>query len=403
MYKLNHRTVYWHYVNVLPGEVRFLSVPFGVERAVRHRMGFYLCRRILPIAVGALLLFLLWKPCLPFLAAFFLSCAVQKPYRILLSRMCRRPNPPARWKQMTAAIFLILCCVIGGGGVLLACSSLLISEIGRLVSWIGSNGEVISAWVGHLMNGMTRIIDGLPIPDDLWSEELRASVTESVLQALPDMLGGMIGTVSSRLSSTVTAIAAAFPKILLFLAVFLIAAVYMTVSHAEILSYLQQHLPSRWRASFGHVKRLLGGTVRSVLRAWGLLSVLAFVLLFVGLLVLGVGLKRAFAMAGLGTVLDILPIFGVGTLLIPWAIFAFFGGRAGMGVGLVVLYLVISFARQALQPRLLGKTAGVHPLAVLFALYAGGVVFGFWGMIAAPFLLTVIWGGYRMLEGMEHA
>lgn len=366
-------------------------------------MGAYLCRRILPIAAGILLLFLLWKPCLPFFAAFSLSCAVQKPYHLLLSRMCRRPNPPSRWKQMTAGVFLILCCVIGGGGVLFACSSLLISEIGRLVSWIGSNGEVISAWVGGMMDGIVHIIDGLPIPDDLWSEDLRASVTESVLHALPDMLGGMVGTVSSKLSSTVTAIAAAFPKILLFFAVFLIAAVYMTVSHTAILSYLQHLLPSRWNASFGHVKRLLGGTVRSVLRAYGLLSVLAFVLLFVGLLVLGVGLKRAFAMAGLGTVLDILPIFGVGTLLIPWAIFAFFGGRAGMGVGLVVLYLVISFARQALQPRLLGKTVGVHPLAMLFALYAGGVLFGFWGMIAAPFLLTVIWGGYRMLEGMEHA
>jgi len=379
-----------------------LSYGIGAERAAWRRMGAYLCRRILPIAVGVLPVFLLWKPCLPFLAAFFLSCAVQKPYRLLLSRVCRRQKPPAGW-QMTAAIFLIVCCVIGGGGVLLACGSLLMSEIGRLVAWIGTGGEEISAWVGGIMDGFMRIMERLPIPDDLWSDEVRTSVTESVLNALPDMLGGMLGSMSSRLSSAVTAIAAAFPKILLFLAVFLIAAVYMTISHAEIVSYFAHHLPSRWKEMFRHGKQVLGGTVRSVLCAWGLLSILAFVLLFVGLLVLGVGVERAFSMAGLGTVLDILPVFGVGTLLIPWAIFAFFGGRAGMGVGLVVLYLVISFARQALQPRLLGRTVGVHPLAMLFALYAGGVLFGFWGMITAPFLLTVIWGGYRMLEGTHHA
>lgn len=98
----------------------------------------------------------------------------------------------------------------------------------------------------------------------------------------------------------------------------------------------------------------------------------------------------------------ILPFFGVGGLLIPWAIFSFFMGNPGRGVGFVVLYLVICFVRQALEPRLIGKTAGVHPLAVLFAMYAGGMLFGITGMIVFPFLLTAVWRGCRMIGGEHH-
>ena len=402
MYKRGNRTVYWHKGTYLPGGA-VLSLQMGVERAIR---GMWLRRGIgwlISVVIGVLILAVLWKPCLPFAAALLFSVWVQKPYRRMLTWLGRRGRGKAvsaGWRY-TAAILLILGCMLVGGTVIWGCFYLLLSEIGRLFSWIGDNGAVISGWVGRMMDGIAVLVDRLPLPQEMFGEELHASAAASVVNALSDLLGGLLGALSAKVSAAVTGVISAFPGIFLFFAVFLIASVYMTVSHDAIRSFLHRHLPQKWRGWLGRIRAAIGGTAASVLRAYLLLSAVTFVLLYVGLLLLGV--EHGFGAALAGMLIDILPVFGVGTLLIPWAIFSFLIGRAGRGVGLVVLYLVICFVRQALEPRLIGKTAGVHPLAVLFALYAGGMLFGIAGMIVSPFLLTVLWRGYRMIERDRHA
>jgi len=365
---------------------------------------------LLIFGVCALLIAVIWKPLLPFAAALLFAGAVQKPYRWLLSltRQRRGQSPsaekyvpiPVGW-QYAAAIGLILCCLMVGGALLFAVSYLLLSELGHIFSWLGENGAVISGSIGTMMESILRLLDRLPLPQGITGEDLHSAAASSVLGVLPDMIGGLLGTVSAKVSAAVTGIVSALPKILLFIAVFLIAAVYMTVSYDAIRHFLHNRLPHRWQASLAHFKSAFGGTVCSVLRAYLLLFAVTFVLMSVGLLLLGV--EHTLSVALIGMMIDILPVFGVGTLLIPWAIVSFLGGNAGRGVGLVVLYLVICFVRQALEPRLIGKTVGVHPLAVLFALYAGGMLFGIVGMIVSPFLLTVLWRGYRMIERSDRA
>ncbi|MBR5221419.1 MAG: AI-2E family transporter [Clostridia bacterium] len=388
-----------------------MSLQMGVEPSicgtwVRRGIGWLLAG-----GVGLALIAVVWKPCLPFAAAFLFSAVIQKPYRRIVTWLGHHRHGKYRkaaavgWRDTaanyTAAILLILGCVLVGGMAVWGFFYLLLSEIGQLFSWIGENGEIISGWVGRMMDSAFRLIDRLPLPKDMIGQELHASVIASVVHALPDMLGGLLTAVSAKASSAVTAIIAALPRFFLFFAVFLIASVYMTVSYGGVREYLQRCLPQKWRGTVSRIRAAFGGTVLSVLRAYLILSSITFLLLFIGLLLLGV--EHGFGAAIVGTLIDILPVFGVGTLLIPWAIVSFLVGRAGRGVGLVVLYLVICFVRQALEPRLIGKTAGVHPLAVLFALYAGGILFGLAGMIVSPFLLTVIWRGYRMIGRDHHA
>ncbi len=388
-----------------------MSLQMGVEQV---RWGAWMRRGIgwlISVGLGLALIAVLWKPCLPFLAAFLFAAVIQKPYRQIVTWLGYRRRGKKRtatatvWRDnaanYTAAILLILGCVMVGGMAIWGFFYLLLSEVGQLFSWIGENGDIITGWVGRMMDSAFRLIDRLPLPKDMIGKELHASVIASVVHALPDMLAGLLTAVSAKASAAVTAIIAALPRFFLFFAVFLIASVYMTVSYDGIRQYLHRYLPQKWRGKVSRIRAAFGGTVLSVLRAYLILSAVTFVLLFFGLLLLGV--EHGFGAALAGMLIDILPVFGVGSLLIPWALLSFLTGRAGRGVGLVVLYLVICFVRQALEPRLIGKTVGVHPLAVLFALYAGGVLFGLAGMIVSPFLLTVIWRGYRMIGRNHHA
>ena len=81
---------------------------------------------------------------------------------------------------------------------------------------------------------------------------------------------------------------------------------------------------------------------------------------------------------------DALPVFGTGTILIPWSLTQFLQNDLRRGIGLLVLYGVAALSRQALEPRLVGKQVGLHPLLTLLALYTGFRAAGVAGMIPLP-------------------
>ena len=95
--------------------------------------------------------------------------------------------------------------------------------------------------------------------------------------------------------------------------------------------------------------------------------------------------------------IDMLPILGVGTVLIPWGIADIIMGEYALGAALLILYAVIALVRNLIEPRIVGKSLGLHPLATLMSMYIGLKLFGFAGMIMVPiavmiFVQLVRWG-----------
>ena len=96
--------------------------------------------------------------------------------------------------------------------------------------------------------------------------------------------------------------------------------------------------------------------------------------------------------------MDALPVFGVGTVLIPWGVISFLRGNAFLGIGLLVLYALCSVSRAFLEPRFLGKQIGLNPLLTLIALYAGYRLFGILGMILLPLAVILLKQLYELVE-----
>ena len=107
-----------------------------------------------------------------------------------------------------------------------------------------------------------------------------------------------------------------------------------------------------------------------------------------GLTLLGV--EYALIMAIVISVVDILPILGAGTVLIPWAIFALISSNTPLGVGLLVLYAVTLVARQFIEPKIVGSTLGIHPLATLASVYLGLKFLGFVGIFVGPMVALLL-------------
>ena len=113
---------------------------------------------------------------------------------------------------------------------------------------------------------------------------------------------------------------------------------------------------------------------------------ITFIELFIGLTLFRVSNSGMWAF--LIAFLDILPVLGVGTVLIPWGISSLITGNIVFGIELLVLYFVISFIRNIIEPRMVGFNLGLHPLATLFSMIVGVRTFGAIGMFGLPLLLS---------------
>ena len=100
---------------------------------------------------------------------------------------------------------------------------------------------------------------------------------------------------------------------------------------------------------------------------------------------------------------DALPFLGTGICFLPWALWRLLSGRYVTAVWFVVLYVITSFTRQTMEPRLIGKRIGVPPLAVLISIYIGVKIFSRGGFLLGPISAFLIWQIYNDTTDKEGA
>jgi sporulation integral membrane protein YtvI len=224
-----------------------------------------------------------------------------------------------------------------------------------------------------------------------------AALLESLGQRLPDGAGdalvawgqGLLSTggtlaqsLYEKVFSLVTRCLGALPDSLFFLMTLVLSTYFAAGELPRLRDLVRQVLPDsaqRWLEDVGRSVRLaLGGWVRAQL---GLMGV-TFLTLTVGLLLLRVGSPVLLAL-GI-SLLDALPVFGTGTVLLPWALLTLLRGNLGRALGLLGLYGAATLLRNILEPKVLGKTLGLSPLLTLLAVYAGWKLMGLWGMLLLP-------------------
>ncbi len=83
--------------------------------------------------------------------------------------------------------------------------------------------------------------------------------------------------------------------------------------------------------------------------------------------------------------LDALPVFGAGTVFLPWILISLLREGAGAALGPALLYLVAWLTRQLLEPRLLGSGLGLLPIGFLVSVILGLRLFGALGLLLGPF------------------
>ena len=81
---------------------------------------------------------------------------------------------------------------------------------------------------------------------------------------------------------------------------------------------------------------------------------------------------------------------GTGGIMLPWILISFLNNQVKTGVGLLILYLVITVIRNIIEPKIVGKQIGLHPLLMLLCMYLGAKLFGFLGIFILPILILIL-------------
>ena len=103
-----------------------------------------------------------------------------------------------------------------------------------------------------------------------------------------------------------------------------------------------------------------------------------------------IGNPYAILLGVLTGIIDALPIFGTGTVLIPWAVGSLLFGHVKNAVILVVLYIVTYFVREIMESKCMGDRMGIAPFTMLAVIYIGILVYGVVGFILGPISYCII-------------
>lgn len=211
-------------------------------------------------------------------------------------------------------------------------------------------------------------------------EDIRSTITE-ISVSMDDYVGSLVSRVGTPTIEAVGNFAKHLPTIIVGIVMCLLSAYFFVAEKEALTEQMRSHMPEaiayRWDMMSRSLKRAVGGYFKAQLK----IEIWMYLLLVIGLSILKVKYTLLIAL-GIA-VLDFFPIFGTGTVLIPWAVIKILSTDYKMAVGLLIIWCVGQLARQIIQPKIVGDSIGVAPVPTLFLLFIGYKVAGVFGMIVA--------------------
>ncbi len=334
------------------------------------------------IAVLYIIFNYLWSALLPFVIAYiFAEC---------FRPVVRYSEKNKRFPKRFFVLFVVLLAAVAVAMLVYAAARQLFFEIRDISSHIGNAIKQMQTDEGYAeemiekINGMVPFVD---VRDKLWS------MRENLDAELWSMAGTLGEKISGSLISFVGSAATFVPNLLLSGAVIIIATYYFAVDRVRVNCFFLSLFPKRMRPILKNAKDVLADTVGRYLRAYGILFFITFGELLIAFMMIGV--EYSFVIALVIAIVDILPVLGAGTVLIPWGIISLASGDYARGISLLVAYAIITVVRQIIEPKIVGKFIGLSPLAALAAMYIGLKLMGIIGIFVIPIAAIVV---KRILE-----
>ena len=217
--------------------------------------------------------------------------------------------------------------------------------------------------------------------------ELTAKIN-GVFQNFIGNIGNFISSFSVNAIKAITSGIAGIPGLIIKLILMIISCFFFLLDYDKIMAFFVSLIPKGKEKNFETIKWYVTNTLLVYIKSYSLLFLMTYVELSIGFQILGIPYAPIIGL--MVAIFDILHVLGTGGILLPWTVVLLVMKNIPMGIGMFVLYLVITVIRNTMEPKLVGKQIGLHPLATMISLFVGLKVVGFWGMLIFPTTLAVL-------------
>lgn len=348
-----------------------------------------LCFLIFKYALGTLF---------PIIFAFFVAALLQKPKNFIL-----RKTPFKKGFASTV-------CVLGLLAVVLFFIALIgvriVQEISGFIDYIVLQLQNVDAIINTIEDALLNFVAGLP---DFLSKTLTENIA-TLFTELREWLAGrsneftdeIAGTLDGAFSlswittpiSGVISTARQIPSIIIAGVISIVAACFMTADYDFIKTFVKAQLTKKKAENVSRAIALLKSSLGKMGKAYLSIIIITFIELSIGLYVLrllGIFSSSYIAVIALVTaIVDIIPVLGTGTILLPWTAYCLIVGNYPMAIGLAIIYAVITVIRQIIEPKLVAGQLGLPPFLTISAMYIGLKIFGVLGMFIAPMIIIML-------------
>lgn len=328
-----------------------------------------LCNLMLTVAVILVIIFVVPRVIvyfMPFVVGFLFSLLVNPIVRFL-DRRIRISRKFGSVLMIALAIGIAALIVYG---LALALRTGLRDFMDYLPTMSGNAEQEVKNAIEQLQN----LINNLPLVSGVDLSNLTNDILE--------FMGGLLTrTESGDAVSAIGDVAKSIPNMIVSVIMGFLATYFFIADREKLAEKLDKILPASFKEKTLRLYRQTLGAVGGYFKAQFKIMGVIYVVLVIGLLILQV--KYAW-LIGFGiALLDVLPVFGTGTVLLPWAVIKLFSGSYQIAVGMLALYALTFLIHQLLQPKMVGDSIGMDPFAALFFMYVGYKVSSVFGMIVA--------------------
>ncbi len=324
----------------------------------------------------------------PFVCAAALAVFLQRPINAIKGKL----RIKSHGFVSTVLVLLIVVLIIG---LLSLLGYIVAEELKEFLQFLFGQFSSLDSLIATTEEKLINIVSGLPV-------SIKTTVANYVTDLFENLRNGSIapeegvGIDFSMLSAPISgawSIVKGIPSLFLSALVTVISCVFMTADYENIRDLLLGLFADEKAEKLRVSKRTVTKGVGKLFKAYATIMLITFSEMFLGLYLIKIigAYKGGYIaiIAFVTCIVDIVPVLGTGTVLIPWAVISLLLGNYGLGIALLILYAVITVLRQIIEPKLVANQVGLPAIVTIMAMFLGAKMFGAFGIIVLPLSVIV--------------
>lgn len=310
----------------------------------------------------------------PFVFAFLIASILKRPAEFL-SRKIRIPR-----KMLSFFLVLIFYSTVGVIIALLGVK--LVSAISAILS------SLPGIYENQLGPFLTATLDGIQRTVYRIDPNLAEAILAESFNQFVSTLGENVTNISLSLVGSLSNIASSLPVFFIKILLMIISTFFIAIDYQTLSAFVSRQFTKRGNEILYSIKQYMVNTLFVVIRSYALIMSVTFVELSLGFTI--IGFENAVLIALVIAVFDILPVLGTGGIMIPWSIMTLIQGNYETGIGLIIIYIIVTVVRNILEPKIVGSQLGLHPVVTLMSMFVGANLLGVIGLFGFPITLSLL-------------